>query len=232
MNWSGYAPLRGYRADRALNERTYRMDFIQFPKIARFSREVIVTEKIDGTNAQVFIRELPDDQEMPTDTPIVAVRGGHLLYAGSRSRWITPKEDNHGWARWVAENADELVKLGPGNHFGEWWGSGIQRGYGLPKGEKRFSLFNVARWEHNPERPACCHVVPVICRPIAMEYLDVGLIMSDLKDDGSLAAPGFMKPEGIVIFHAQGNVAFKKTFDKDDAGKGREPVAQELTRAA
>ena len=28
-----------------------------------------------------------------------------------------------------------------------------------------------------------------------------------------------MKPEGIVIFHAQGNILFKKTFDKDEAGK-------------
>lgn len=30
-------------------------DFIEFPKMARLSREVVVTEKIDGTNAQIFI---------------------------------------------------------------------------------------------------------------------------------------------------------------------------------
>ncbi len=65
-----------------------------------------------------------------------------------------------------------------------------------------------------------------------MEALNVPALMQTLAGHGSLAAPGFMKPEGIVIFHAQGNVAFKKTFDKDNAGKGREPIAEELTRAA
>jgi hypothetical protein len=78
----------------------------------------------------------------------------------SRSRWITPDDDNFGFAAWVEANRDELLTLGPGRHFGEWWGSGIQRGYGLPKGEKRFSLFNVSRWGES--RPACCHVVPVL----------------------------------------------------------------------
>lgn len=32
-------------------------EFMQFPKMARYSREVIVTEKIDGTNAQICITE-------------------------------------------------------------------------------------------------------------------------------------------------------------------------------
>ena len=30
-------------------------EFMGFPKIARYSREVIVTEKIDGTNACIYI---------------------------------------------------------------------------------------------------------------------------------------------------------------------------------
>jgi hypothetical protein len=38
------------------------------------------------------------------------------------------------------------------------------------------------------------------------------------KIDGT-NAPGFMKPEGIVVYHIQGNVAFKKTFEKDNTGK-------------
>jgi len=32
-------------------------EFTEFPKIARYSRDVIVTEKIDGTNAPLFIGE-------------------------------------------------------------------------------------------------------------------------------------------------------------------------------
>lgn len=190
------------------------MDFASFPKIARLSREVVVTEKIDGTNAQVFIRRLPDDEVMPTDTPIVAVRGDLLIYAGSRSRWITPEDDNFGFARWVRDNADDLASLGEGQHFGEWWGAGIQRRYGLA--EKRFSLFNTSRW--GVERPSCCHVVPVLysgvfCTAAVAEVLDV------LRVAGSAAAPGFMKPEGVIVYHIAAGVGFKKTLEKDDLPK-------------
>jgi hypothetical protein len=171
-------------------------EFEEFPKMARLSRRVIITEKIDGTNAQVFIGE-----------------DGSMLF-GSRTRWITTADDNAGFARWATENADELRKLGPGRHFGEWWGSGIQRNYGLS--EKRFSLFNTTRWAD--ERPACCDIVPVLfdgiwtpeCVPAAMD---------ELRAFGSMAAPGFMKPEGLVMYHVAGNVGFKKTLEKDEMSK-------------
>lgn len=170
-------------------------DFQGFPKIHRWSRDVIVTEKIDGTNAQVYITESGE------------------LCVGSRKRWITPENDNHGFAQWAHEHRDELLTLGPGRHFGEWWGSGIQRGYGLKNGERRFSLFNVTRWAD--DRPACCHIVPVLWRG-TMDSLNIGEIMDALKGTGSLAAPGFPNPEGIVIYHTQGNTLFKKTFDSDE----------------
>lgn len=178
-------------------------DFQEFPKIARLSREVIVTEKIDGTNGQIYI----------TDT-------GDML-VGSRTRWITPEQDNFGFARWCHENRDELMKLGPGRHFGEWWGKGIQRGYGVP--DKRFSLFNVSRWDI-VNVPACCCVVPVLWRGM----FDTAAIMGTLDDlakNGSRAAPGFMQPEGVVIFHTQGNVGFKKTILKDEEHKSQQKVA-------
>lgn len=173
-------------------------DFFEFPKMARYSREVIVTEKIDGTNAQILITE----------------DGG--FFTGSRTQWITPENDNFGFSRWAHEHKDELMALGVGRHFGEWWGSGIQRGYGLQKGEKRFSLFNVSRWGN--ERPACCGVVPILWRGDFGD-LNVSVVMDSLKSTGSIAAPGFMKPEGIVIFHTKGNFGLKKTFDKDGTGK-------------
>lgn len=172
------------------------MDFIEFPKMPRLSREIIVTEKIDGTNAQIGITE---DGE---------------IFAGSRSRWLTVDNDNFGFARWVADNEVSLRELGPGRHFGEWWGSGIQRRYGL--NEKRFSLFNVGRW--GVERPACCHVVPVLYRG-GFDTTAINGVMDDLRQNGSAAAPGFMNPEGIVIFHVAGNLGFKKTLHKDDLPK-------------
>lgn len=183
------------------------MEFKEFPKIARLNREVIVTEKIDGTNAAVIVS---DD--------------GTQIAAQSRSRIITPTDDNFGFAKWVEANRDELLKLGPGHHFGEWWGQGIQRGYGLT--EKRFSLFNVSRWGDSATRPACCHVVPVIVRGIPTESFSVAHLALDmLKSNGSFAAPGFMKPEGIVAFHVQGNLMFKATIEKDEEWKGKSKVA-------
>lgn len=172
--------------------------FIQFPKIHRLNREIVITEKIDGTNAQVYI----------DDTMTYA-------YAGSRSRWITPSDDNFGFAGWVAENQEELLKLGPGSHFGEWWGAGIQRRYGLT--EKRFSLFNVARWAN--ERPACCSVVPVLAQGSLLS-INIPEVLEKLRVGGSVAAPGFDKPEGIVVFHTPSRALYKMTLDKEDSAKG------------
>lgn len=186
------------------------IDFVEFPKMPRLSREIIVTEKIDGTNAQVNIVEL----EGYAVEGAVWQEGGLAIYAGSRTRWITPESDNFGFAAWVRDNAEELVKLGPGSHFGEWWGAGIQRRYGLA--EKRFSLFNVDRW--GSERPACCSVVPVLYRG----NFDTNAIedaLSGLRTLGSMAAPGFMNPEGVVVFHLAGRVGFKKTLHKDELPK-------------
>lgn len=183
------------------------IEFKEFPKIARLNREVIVTEKLDGTNAAVVIA---DD--------------GLTIAAQSRSRLITPQDDNYGFARWVEENRGELLKLGSGHHFGEWWGHGINRNYGLT--EKRFSLFNVSRWEDPAARPACCHVVPVLVRGEAHESFSVATrALNELKAIGSKAAPGFLNPEGIVLFHVQGNHLFKVTLHKDEEWKGKSKAA-------
>ena len=173
--------------------------FEGFAKIARLSRNCAITEKIDGTNACIMI----------TDT-------GEFL-TGSRTRWITPEDDNAGFSRWAHEHKDELLMLGPGRHFGEWWGLGIQRAYG--QRQKRFSLFNTSRWLETPP-PACCSVVPVLYSGVftstaADEALDL------LRDQGSVAAPGFMRPEGIIIYQSAARMYFKKTLDKDEEWKGK-----------
>jgi len=190
--------------------------FTAFPKMARLQREVIITEKIDGTNAQIYIT---DDGRMLT---------------GSRTRWISPEDDNFGFAKWARDNKDELMQLGPGRHFGEWWGRGIQRNYGLD--ERRFSLFNVARWclhGETPEQiptgdprivkmqevlPACCHLVPILRRGVNITTMAESALY-ELTQRGSVAAPGFMRPEGIVVFHVAGNVGFKMTLDNDGVPK-------------
>lgn len=173
--------------------------FQGFPKMARFSREIVITEKIDGTNAQVLITE-----------------DGRVI-AGSRTRFITPEDDNYGFAKWVKQNEEELRKLGPGRHFGEWWGSGCQRGYGLSKGEKRFSLFNTTRW-NSEDLPSCCYVVPELYRG-DFDTNAIEEVLSNLAENGSVASPGFMNPEGIIIYHTAGNIGFKKTIKNDDVPK-------------
>jgi len=88
-------------------------DFQEFPKIPRVSRLCTITEKIDGTNGVIFIGEDGEFQ------------------AGSKSRWLQPLKgrDNFNFARWAYDHKEDLLKLGPGYHYGEWWGLGIQRGY-------------------------------------------------------------------------------------------------------
>lgn len=177
------------------------VEFTKWPKIQRAQRAgMVITEKLDGTNAAIRIT------------------ADGVLLPQSRSRFIQPgKQDNAGFAAWVQEHELELEALGEGIHFGEWWGKGIQRGYGLE--EKRFSLFNTSRWNcwHNggvgfPEHwndgrtwyatqcyeVPCCHVVPVLYRgalnmPVAEGYYNL------LKRNGSVAAFGFDNPEGVVI---------------------------------
>lgn len=187
------------------------MEFLSFPKMPRLLRDVVVTEKIDGTNAQVFIVEL---EGFPKGEALYQ-KDGLAMCAGSRTRWITPENDNAGFARWCLNNAEELLQLGPGRHFGEWWGQGIQRAYGLK--EKRFSLFNVARWTDDV-RPSCCHVVPTLYSGLfSTEAIDD--CVEYLAKNGSQAAPGFRRPEGIVVFHTAGNLGFKKTLEKDSMPK-------------
>lgn len=195
------------------------MTFPAFPSIPRLSRDMIVTEKLDGTNASILIANAALEDEYPHAWRLLVNNdaGVWRIFAGSRTRWIRPGDDNYGFAQWVENNAQELSKLGEGHHFGEWWGAGIQRGYGLK--ERRFSLFNTHRWGKAEDRPACCHVVPVLARHTFSTDL-VDRCLYGLKAGGSVAAPGFMNPEGVVVFHAKAKVLFKKTLDKNDDHKG------------
>lgn len=187
-------------------EATMTREFEAFPKISRLNREVVVSEKIDGTNAAVV------------------VTGEGDVYAQSRTRIITPDADNMGFARWVEENKDALrEQLGIGRHFGEWWGSGIQRRYGLD--HKRFSLFNLSRWHGSPtddwkciEAPLC-YVVPTVGILPSFDTNAVNDCIRLLAEKGSLAAPGFMDPEGVVAYHGHSNSLFKVTIKDDEKGK-------------
>ncbi len=204
--------------------------FEAFPKMGRLFRDIVITEKLDGTNAQIYINavnvvEFYEGYEDAQNT-IIAEVDGVGIWAGSRNKFITPGDDNYGFAKFVKDNAPELIKgLGIGRHFGEWWGKGIQRGYGLDT--KKFSLFNTTRWKtvasDAPDRetlPACCSLVPELYRgPFSQEAID--RMLEGLSKYGSRAAPGFMDPEGIITFHTAANVGFKTTIKNDGVPKGQ-----------
>lgn len=197
------------------------MEFVPFRKIPRLSRTVVVTEKIDGTSGCIGVGEtgiLPSGE--PTEKSVACVETMHgpvHIYAGSRNRWLQPGKltDNFGFAAWVQENAKELLGLGAGRHYGEWWGLGIQRGYGLQ--HRKFSLFNTARWSKELT-PFCCDVVPVLYEGEFSTNAVIGALHI-LEHTGSRAAPGFMRPEGVVVYHTAASVLFKKTVEGDESPK-------------
>lgn len=171
-------------------------DFTGFPKIPRIDRifgRVVVTEKVDGTNAHILIED------------------NQIKRIGSRTRWITPESDNYGFAKWVKENEEDILGLGNGHHFGEWFGNGIQRNYGLK--EKRFALFNSRRWNNdNPNRPTCCTCVPEIYSG-QFSFDMIIDVASKLLENGSYIVPGFMNPEGFVVYFSEMDQMAKWTYE-------------------
>jgi len=189
-------------------------DYPAFGKIARLHREVVLTEKIDGTNGLIAIEP----------APMSYAPDFHRVRAGSRNRWLTPAkgDDNHGFAQWVEENEETLVAdLGPGLHYGEWWGKGIGKRYSDAVDDKYFSLFNVSRWADKDFATPNVRVVPELLRGQASDLNSmVEKTLAYLRDFGSYAAPGCMKPEGVIVFHTASNGLFKVTLEKDEEYKG------------
>ena len=226
------------------------MEFVKFNKIPRLNRECTISEKIDGSNVQVFIYNKEYDFLFPnTDISNIvtndfisqyalAEKDELLIFAGSRTRWLTTEKngDNHGFAKWVKENAEELFKLGEGRTYGEWYGKNVNRNYGLT--ENKFALFNVGKWhkygdekrlisidpetneeKYTEEAPKCCGVVPILYEG-KFSTEKVQEVLNNLKLNGSVIVPKFMKPEGIIIFHEASGKLFKVTCENDEKPKG------------
>jgi hypothetical protein len=178
------------------------IEFQAWPKTPRLFRTVTITEKIDGTNAAVIVTE--DGQ----------------VAAQSRKRLITPEDDNYGFARWVQDNSEYLREtLGTGYHFGEWWGQGIQRRYGMDR--KVFSLFNTRRF--SSARGATFELDSLRVVPVLFEGVFEDGLVEDVKRElvhmGSFAAPGFDRPEGICVFHQDASQVFKVLIENDHLPK-------------
>jgi len=185
-------------------------DFKGFQKIPRLSRDIVISEKIDGSCGVIYINE------------------NNEIFAGSKNRWLDEHNENYGFWHWVMEHKKELINLGKGYHYGEWMGKGINRNYGLK--EKRFYLFNTKKWAvmcgNNPQPeiegksycPFCCYVVPILYEGL-FDTNKINEILENLKIHGSYAVEKFMKPEGIIMYHLASGYYFKKTIYNDNNPK-------------
>ena len=215
-------------------------DFVPFPKIPRlYKGSIWITEKIDGTNAQVCVERYPvgTDPKAVFDTAIPGeiivdhgVSGLYRVRAGSRNRWLSPGKDNHGFFAWVSRHAGGLIALGEGRHYGEWWGQGIQGGYG--QSHKFFSLFNTGLWydpSTQPRNSDTQDAIPGISQLSVVPILYVGPwfstgpdpvkeAMRRLQFSGSTLNPEFPS-EGVVVYHEGSGSYMKAPFRPEPKGQ-------------
>ena len=195
-------------------------NFAKWPSIQRLSSETVyITEKIDGTNGIIYV---PPDDEQP-------------IIAGSRERWLTSpdgeppdkKTDNFGFGAWVHERKEALRRLGPGYHYGEFHGVGINRSYNLK--DKRFASFEY--WRDDISIDGVCRVPVLYEGPIDGLTNEPGLRWSiwdewtaTLREYGSVLYPGFPNPEGVVItFKNMKTARFKRLCHNDKIHKSQVP---------
>jgi hypothetical protein len=209
------------------------IEFKAWPKTPRLFREIVITEKMDGSNSAVIIQPYEGGEAKTDECLAIVERGGvnYVIAAQSRNRLITPGKaaDNYGFAAFVQHNAEALFDLlGPGRHFGEWWGKGIQKRYqNAPPGMKFFALFNVDKhaglhaWlpQPNGNQVLVEPVVTLYRGPFSEEAITNQLKI--LKKQGSLMSPGDTA-EGVVVFHTQSRQTYKVTLDNNDKGKWEE----------
>lgn len=204
------------------------MEYRSWGKTPRLFRDIVITEKIDGTNCAVIIEQVEDTSDREGVIVFQEVDG--VLYAvgaQSKNRLISPGKttDNYNFAQWVEENAETLVRqLGTGHHFGEWWGKGIQKRYG-DLGYRVFSLFNTAKHFDTFFHTGDLNGIPVMvdCVPVLFEgpfsEEAIHTAAKELLKNGSFAAPLAPNPEGICVYHTQSHQVYKFTFDNNDKGK-------------
>jgi len=165
--------------------------FKAWPKIKRAKdNNILITEKMDGTNACVIVRD------------------GRVIGAQSRRRMITPQDDNYGFATWVYSNLEALAQLGDGYHYGEWVGEGIQKNPHNLEG-KHFFLFNTMRpVETLPhtvggsvQQVKVLYDGPYTDAAVEKAYLD---LIADSPDDVTV--------EGIIVYYYLFKSSFKLTY--------------------
>lgn len=202
------------------------IEFQSWPKTPRLFRDIVITEKVDGSNSAIIIQRSETGVMDGDAVAFVYLDGvGYDVAAQSRNRLIYPGKttDNHGFARFVEENAERLVELlGEGRHYGEWWGKGVQGRYHVQF--KGFALFNTEKhdglytWFRDTSiGDVLVEAMPVLYKGPYSEQ-KIRETLSELNTNGSVVSP-FDPAEGIVVFHTQSRKVYKVTLDNNDKGK-------------
>lgn len=183
-------------------------NYNSFPSIERLENiYCVISEKIDGTNGLIEINETN-------------------VRFGSRNRYISFSDDNAGFANFFRhyearfedvakdiitkepESSDESYPL---RIYGEWFGCGIQRGYGLK--DKFFMPFSFFYGEKLIEYQVPNVITPNIMYTGKFSMEVVNTCMQQLKLNGSGVVKDYKQPEGIVIFFPKYNFRLKETFN-------------------
>ena len=86
------------------------------------------------------------------------------------------------------------------------------------QGQKAFAIQH-GRWNRECARVPGLGVVPRIATSSRSIGQSVTEALALLKAYGSFAAPGFMRPEGVVAYHTAARAYFKATIEGDETGK-------------
>lgn len=180
--------------------------FKSWPKTTRLYSDVIITEKIDGTNCAIIFGETPYGLGAGEYT-----EGGGLVIDGreavintqSRNQLCTPSKDHMGFATWAYDNADALFDvLGFGYHYGEWTIHGVDK--------PMFFLFNTYRWTDKISKLQSANsqlsVVPVLYEgKYSTEVVENTLEF--LRIHGSQVTKSV--PEGVCVYFHDNKTVFK-----------------------
>jgi len=192
-------------------------EYPKYPSIERFENIYsIISEKVDGTNGLI---------EIEYDDGLLAVR------FGSRNRWLTLSSDNAGFMNFFAMFAKKIaivpdilrakavneldnrnkVCSNPIRIYGEWYGKGIQRGYGLDT--KYFMPFHTILAEALIEANVPNIMPPHIMYTGKFDKQIADDMMNLLRTHGSGVTPGYFNPEGIVVYFPTYQFCLKDTFE-------------------
>lgn len=200
------------------------MSTVSYPSFSSIERleniYCVISEKIDGTNGLIQIDYKYDWNGQRYDD--------HLVQFGSRNRYITTTDDNAGFANYFTPHiasictlAESLINYGDNDNpkqdwpiyiYGEWFGKGIQRGYGLD--EKYFMPFSSFYAEHMIKAGIPNIMMPNIMYTGKFSLEVVDNCMNRLTSGGfHTLITNYDYPEGVVIYFPKYNFRLKQTFE-------------------